>query len=500
MIGKAIRSATNFFKSDLGVRFIAEGAVRSNAFVLTPLLSWSLGAHVFGGYLQIMSLSFAFVPLVSAGLGFTVIRQLAGQRNGAQGPQLLAIALGIISALCVALAIVLALLSDTIMSYFALSMFEHRNWLVLTIPALAWIFATEALVGEYLRALIKARASLYIQIAGFGLHMTGLVGILLFGELSLETALLSIAVAKLIIIGFVLGPAFSRTHRKFKRRSTISPFRTAVAGLPFMLAGLAEWAANLGDRLIVGRFLGSEAVAHYGAGIMMLSVIAALGAPVWWMLFPTVAKRVKDSDTEGCRNAVKHHTMLFLELALPMMALVVLIANPAISLLLNSPVEEMTPVILIAGSAVVVSQVTTGWEYYLVTISSGKRLMMATIICSLVGFAVAWHLAPASGLAGIALGMLTGKLSLAIFYAISANRNGFGGTVWRSSKLILLCTLNAIALLLTYLAVRSLPASTTVITEIAIPAVIFSALYCSGRYLITTTERRLDIQAKNVKS
>lgn len=493
MTGNTVKSAINFFKSDLGVRFIAEGAVRSSAFVLTPLLSWSLGAHVFGGYLQIMSLSFAFVPLVSAGLGFTVIRQLAGQRNGAVAPRMLAIALGIISALCVLLAVVLELLSDKIMNYFALTMFENSSSLTLTVSVLAWIFATEALVGEYLRALIKARASLYVQISGFGLHMLGLAGILLFGELSLETALLSIAGAKLIIIGFVLGPVLLRIRGRYKQKSTLSPIRIAVTGLPFMLAGLAEWTANLGDRLIVGRFLGAEAVAHYGAGIMMLSIIAALGAPIWWLLFPTVTKHIKSNDVEGCRKAVKHHTMLFVELALPVMALVVLIANPAISFLLNSPVEHMNLVLLIAGCAVLISQMTTGWEYYLVTISSGKRLMTATMICSLIGFAVAWHLAATLELIGIALGMLTGKLGLGLFYAVSANRNGFGGTVWQSRNLALVCVINVIAISLTYIGSRSFAHSTTIIGEIIIPTVMFSALYGTGRCLASVSQRRLSM-------
>ena len=220
MRGKTVRNLVQFFKSDLGIRFIAEGAVRSSAFVVTPLLSWSLGASVFGGYLQIMSLSFAFVPLVSAGLGFTVIRQLAGQRNDTKAPQLLAISIGIISTLCVLLATILGLLADNIVSYFALSMFEDSSWLVWTIPVLAWIFATEALVGEYLRAQIKARASLYVQVASFGLHMAGLGGILWLYELSLEKALLSIAISKLVIIGFVLCPVVLRLQGNDKQRST----------------------------------------------------------------------------------------------------------------------------------------------------------------------------------------------------------------------------------------------------------------------------------------
>jgi O-antigen/teichoic acid export membrane protein len=493
LLGNAARNLVHFFRSDLGVRFIAEGVVRSSAFVVTPLLSWSLGADVFGGYLQIMSLSFAFVPLVSAGLGFTVIRQLAGQGNSPKAPKLLLVAVAIVSALCLLLATVLALISESIVSYFSLSMFDSSSWLVWTVPVLAWIFATEALVGEYLRALIKARASLYIQIAGFVLHMAGLGSILWFYELSLETALLSIAVAKLIIIGFVLCPVLVRSPEYYRAKSSSLPLRTALGGLPFMLAGLAEWAANLGDRLIVGRFLGPEAVAHYGAGIMMLSVIAALGAPVWWLLFPTVAKTLKDKNLEECRKVVKHHTMLFVELALPVLTLVILTADPAISLLLNSPVENMTVVLLIAGCAIITSQITTGWEYYLVTISSGKRLMTATMTCSLIGFAIAWHLAPEWGLVGVTVGVLAGKLGLGIFFAISANRNGFGGAVWQPKRLMHLLAINAISVVVTYSVLSIFAHSKSTIGEIGLTALVFSALYGTGRYMLTMNWHRPNI-------
>lgn len=494
MIFNTSRNAFIFFKSDLGVRFVAEGVVRSNAFVLTPLLSWSLGASVFGSYLQIMSLSFAFVPLVSAGLGFTIIRKLAGQKENTEAPTLLAFAIAIVSFLCLLLMLAIAVSADHIITYLSLDAVENTNWLIIIVPLLAWTFAIEALVGEYLRAMIRARASLYTQIAGFGIQMSFLAIVLALGRLSLGTALLSIAVAKLVVICFVLTPLLVHSRKTNRSQKNATLLRISISGLPFMLGGLAEWAGNLGDRLIVGRFLGAEAVAHYGASIMILSVLSALGAPIWWLLFPTVSAYIRNGDIESCRKTVKHHTMMFAELALPILAITILVINPTVSLLLNNSVNSLTPVIIIAGSAILTSQMTTGWEYYLVSVSAGKRLMAAATICSLAGFLSAWHLVSAWGLTGIACGMLIAKLSFGLFLAISANRNGFSGVAWRSGALLMLATLNIIVLSATYYIGQYVFTPTSKIYEIAVPIFVFTALYCIGRYLLIAVLRRLSVQ------
>ncbi|MDG4717404.1 MULTISPECIES: lipopolysaccharide biosynthesis protein [Thalassospira] len=484
MIHKASRKTLGFLKSDLGVRFVAEGFVRSNAFILTPLLSWSLGAAVFGSYLQIMSLSFAFVPLVSAGLGFTLIRKLAGHSDSSDAPRLLVAAITIVSILCLILVVILALAIEEIATYLSLVSIQNADWLIFAIPVLAWLFAIEALIGEYLRAMIKARKSLYAQIAGFAIQMLLIAVILTFGRLSLETALFAIAAAKFSVILCLLTPELIRLSRFDHSRNRSNLLQVSISGLPFMLAGLAEWAGNLGDRLIVGRFLGAEAVAQYGASIMILSILSALGAPIWWLLFPKISGHVRRGEIDDCCHVAKCHTMLFAELALPALALAILIVNPAVSILLNSQVGNLTPVIIVAGFAILTSQMTTGWEYYLVSISSGKRLMSAAISCSLLGFITAWQLAPIWGLTGIACGILLGKLCLAAFFGITANRNGFDGWAWPFAKIAALSCTNSLSLIATYWLVQGLTQSLPPIYEIAITLLIYTIIYGAGRLLL----------------
>ncbi|MEQ8391730.1 MAG: oligosaccharide flippase family protein [Thalassospira sp.] len=483
MINRLLTKAITFFSSDLGIRFMAEAATRAGGFVITPLLSWSLGAIVFGSYLQIMSLSFAFVPVVSAGLGFTVIRRIAGTRGTNEAPTLLLTAISIVTALCLCLGLLLLVFGEQLVSLLVLDALKSGLWLAVAVPVLAWLFAVEAMIGEYLRALIKARTSLYIQLASFGFHMASLAIVLLIDRLSLETAFLSLGIAKLIVIAIALAPVLLNI-KKFgvKQQRDTGILRIAVSGAPFMLAGLAEWAANLGDRLIVGRFFGSEIVAHYGAGIMLLSVITALGAPIWWLLFPMIAGGVGNGNHDECRQVVKYHTMLFAELALPVLALAVLVSNPSISILLNSPVTDMQPVILLAGIAILISQLTTGWEYFIVSVSAGKRLMSATITCSLGGFLLALYLAPVWGLVGIAAGTLIGKLCLGLYYAVGANRNGFGGTVWRTGPMTLLIALNVSAFFIASVLIEQTTSTTTSATYTLIfSTAIFASIYAIAR-------------------
>ena len=112
---------------------------------------------------------------------------------------------------------------------------------------------------------------------------------------------------------------------------------------------------------------------------------------------------------------------------------------------------------------------------------------------ALIGFAVAWHFAPEWGLIGVTFGMLSGKLGLGLFYAISANRNGFGGAVWHTKHLALLCVVNAISVSITYAGVHYLSYSTSTIGQIVIPALIFLSLYGTGRYLLKLAGRHSSI-------
>ncbi|PKR60097.1 lipopolysaccharide biosynthesis protein [Thalassospira lohafexi] len=438
------RRLLRFCKSDLGLRFMAEAAARGSGFVVTPLLSWTLGAAVFGGYTQILSLSFAFVPIISAGLGYTVIRQVAAGPKPQQGWGLLVFSISFVSFLCVLLASVMLVFSGEINSLISLSMAVKSSSVVLAVSALTWVVAIEALVQEYFRAMRWVRYSLIVQLSALALHLCVLALVFLAGSLSLWSALAVLVLTKLCVIAVVLIVMFLLYSKSDNGRCQNPNWRVLISGIPFMLAGFAEWAGNLGDRLIVGNYLGAEVVAQYTASVMLLSVIVALGAPLWWLLFPEIVQQTHHSNYQRCREIVQQRTMAFVELGLPTLFLLALIADPAISLLVNSNATDMSGVVFLLGAAVFVNQLATGWEYFIVSVSSGKRLMFSTLISSLLGFAIAIYLGPSMGIAGIALGVLSGKVILAFTYCVLANRNGFPGAVWETLPSFIIIAVNVV--------------------------------------------------------
>ncbi|MBN8195939.1 MULTISPECIES: lipopolysaccharide biosynthesis protein [Thalassospira] len=474
------RKALDFIRSDLGMRFLAEAAARCTGFVVTPLISWVLGAAVFGSYTQILSLSFAFVPIVSAGLGYTVIRQVASRVDSHGDPGVLVFSIGLISVLCSALALAMFVFADFIAGFVSLGFPVSPLSLALAVSVLAWMTSVEALIQEYFRALKLVKQSLQVQLVSIFLHLALLLAFTFAGHLSIWSAIGVLIFAKMLVNGFVLARTILYGRKERKDQLKMPGLRVLVSGVPFMLSGLAEWAGNLGDRLVVGKYLGAETVAHYTAAMMLLSVIAALGAPLWWLLFPEIVRERARGNSEGCARIVQSRTMVFVWLAFPALTLICVIANPAISLLVNAHSLDMVLVVLVLGMAMIINQLATGWEYYVVSATSGKQLMVATMACALIGFGGAVLFAPLYGILGVALGLLCGKMLFALVCAGLARRYGFPGTVVNGPKTALL----AIASVLVYFLVStilgyfgSLGDIAQVVSASCLVAMIFAAGY-----------------------
>lgn len=436
MGGNVFAKVWLFCASDLGMRFLAEAAARGSGFVVTPLLAWSLGASVFGSYTQVLALSFALVPLVSAGIGYSVIRRLAGSQDNNRSRATLCVAAGLVSFICAGFATFLIFFSSEVAEFLSLDVGISETKVMVAVALLSWLVALEALVQEYLRATQKVRHSLYIQFSSIAIHIGTLLVATYLGELSIWGALILLGFSKLLVI-FILLTIIAFCKKNEDDTSYFFPeIRTLLAGIPFMLAGLAEWASNIGDRLVVGKYLGPEFVAQYVAAVMLLSIIVALGAPFWWLLFPEIVKYTRLSDWKGCKERVQERTALFVELSIPTLCLLSLLADPLVSLLVNTQATGMSPVVVILGLAVLMNQISTGWEYFVIAISSGKQLVIITVFCLASGFLVAVLAAPFWGIIGIASGILIGKSLLAGSLAYIANRAGFGGGVWKKNQAI----------------------------------------------------------------
>nr|WP_303047728.1 oligosaccharide flippase family protein [Thalassospira sp. HF15] len=427
----------------MGIRFVAEAAARGSGFVITPLLAWSLGAAVFGSYTQVLAFSFALVPVVSAGIGYSVIRRLAGSKDDNRSRATLYVAAAMISLICAGFGALLCVFSSEVATFLSLDVGTSETNLMILVAVLSWLAALEALVQEYLRAMQKVRQSLYVQFASIAVHIATLLVAAYLGALSIWLAVVLLGISKLVVIFILIVVMVFCQKEEIESPYSLPAIGTLLAGIPFMLAGLAEWASNLGDRLVVGRYLGPEFVAQYVAAVMLLSTIVALGAPLWWLLFPEMVKYTKLSDWKGCKERVQERTTLFVELSIPTLCLLSLLADPLISLLVNTQATGMTPVVVILGLAVLTNQISTGWEYFVIAMSSGKQLVSVTVCCLASGFLVAVLAAPIWGILGVASGILIGKSLLAGSLAYIANRAGFGGGVWKKNQAIVVLCANS---------------------------------------------------------
>ncbi|MEQ8284600.1 oligosaccharide flippase family protein [Thalassospira sp.] len=409
--------------SDLGQRFLVEGLARGTAFMLVPLLSWSMGAIAWGGYSQTISLSFAFVPLVSAGLGFSLIRSLAGERNSVHAVPLLSLSIGIITALCLFVAAALLFCGPSILAFLSFPDFLVTSlWLGL-IVLLSWVSAVDAVIQEFLRAQQNVPLSVRLQLITAVVHFGCLALLSLSGSVSIHTAVGALLLARIATVGYGLVVVYR--VKLAEQRLPANWRRLVISGIPFMIAGLAEWASNMGDRLLVGYFLGAEAVALYSAILLLLSLLIACGAPFWWLLFPAMVSAEKSSGTDLLIQTAKRYNLDYLCLALAVGGLVVVVAEPLLSLMLDMKVSGVTRLALLMALALLFNQLTTAWEYFLVLRTGGKRLMVVALLVSLLGPGFGILVAPLWGVEGIAAVLLFARLVASASFGWMAWQLGF---------------------------------------------------------------------------
>ena len=205
---------------DLMLRFAAEGMTKGAALAMAFLLARWLAANGFGAYAQTQALVAVLVPLVLLGLGFAIIRQIAGASSTTEIAAPVATAFAITSLVALSLAALLWTASDTIAAHFS----DHPSApslvraAALLLPAAAW----QSLLFEALRARHRVRAATLLQIGEALAALAGIALLFLAGRLTPVAAVNLVAAIKFFV--FVCATAFHERPVWFATNNGVCTF------------------------------------------------------------------------------------------------------------------------------------------------------------------------------------------------------------------------------------------------------------------------------------
>jgi len=410
----------------LVARFVAEGATKALSLVTVVMLTRLLAVDGFGAFSQIQALCVAAVPAVTLGLGFSIVRRIAGAIPPATIAARLATAGTLVAAMAIAVAAVVWLAAPFAGPH-VLDVPDAPSLLRAASLLLA-ASAFQSLALEALRARQRAAAASALQIGEAAAWLAGVALLALAGGLDalgvvLLLAVIRAAVALLAALHLIRREALTERPGRLADREEI---RHALAiGLPFVIAGLGDALLAMADRLLVGASLGADMVGRYAAAQMLTTLLASWGAPFWWLLYPRLAAAPAGEGALAARRLLggfaQWGVALVVALALGGAAILPLVAGAG---------YEVSPVVVaLLAATVFVHQAATPWEYALYIAYRATTLVWTTFAWGLAAVALTLLLLPQFGLAGAAGASLLARLGFAATVAVAAARFGHGATL-----------------------------------------------------------------------
>jgi len=412
---------------DLMLRFMAEGITKGTALVMAFLLARWLAADGFGGYSQTLALVAVLVPIVLLGLGFAVIRQIAGANTTGEIAAPIATAFVIASGVSMTLAIIMWTTAPSIAAHFS----DHpaATSLVRAAAVLLPIATWQALLFEALRARHRVRSATLLQIFESAASLSAIVVMASVDSLTPVTAVIVIAALKFVFFIFA-GADLMLSQRIRLAQLTFLPLsgiKSALGlGIPFMVAGLGEALMGLVDRVLVGSLAGADTVGRYVAAQTLIALLASWGAPYWWLLYPRMARAMANNASADAL-AVTHRLFgNFIAWGTPLAVLLAILGSQILTLAVGETFQISPATMSALVLAVFVNQAATPWEYYLYIAGKAIFLMWTSLAWGIVAVAGIVILLPEIGLFGTAISIATARTGFALSVVFMAGQQGLG--------------------------------------------------------------------------
>ncbi|MBN43117.1 MAG: hypothetical protein CL573_06485 [Alphaproteobacteria bacterium] len=411
---------------DLVLRFVAEATGKGTALIMAFLLARWLATEGFGAYSQTQALVAILVPVALLGLGFAVIRQIAGAVTAAEisAPVTTAIAISLMITLPVGL--VMWLGSDLIAGYF--SNHPAARPLVQMAALLLPAAALQSLLYEALRARQRVYSATTLQIGEALLNLAAIIALSLTESLEPVAAFTAVAAIKLLFFLLAAGDFIHSQHIRAGELRFLpkSGIRAALAlGIPFMIAGVGESLMGLADRVLVGSIGSADMVGRYVAAQTLLAILASWGAPYWWLLYPRMAQAMA-TDSKCAVLGITHRLFgHFIIWGLPLAVVLALLGSQIITLTVGDTFFVSTAVVSTLVLAVFINQAATPWEYFLYITGKAVFLMWVSLFWGIAAVAGIVVLLPEFGLLGTAVSVAGARFGFALSIVFAAETDSF---------------------------------------------------------------------------
>jgi O-antigen/teichoic acid export membrane protein len=291
---------------------VTSAIINLRGLILIPILTKSLGADAFGVWSQILVTVSLLAPLCTLGLGYAITRFLASEKDRHVVSRHVSSIFLTTSLISLILSVLLFLFSESLAGAVfggtEAAVYIKISSILILLAAIDQImveyFTGFQQIKRYSAFMISQTACEIVLITYFVLSGYGLSGAII----SLIIARASTTVIAALWIGKDIG--ISAPHPSDVR--SYLPYT-----LPLLPTALSYWFVNLGDRYVIGYFMGAEAVGIYSASYGIGAILALFYAPLSGTLFPAMVKCYENDDILGLKTYIEYSLKFFLMFAIP---------------------------------------------------------------------------------------------------------------------------------------------------------------------------------------
>lgn len=331
-------------------RFLAEFTSRASTLITFPLFAKYLGAEGYGVNIQINTIISFLVPITTLGLGYAVVRLIAGSKERHLVSSHFYTSLVVVGFASAILSLWVFLLSPLLNSSFI--KVDWAPQIIRWSAPLVFLSAIEATIKDYYRARLRIISYSVFQILQSFSYVFGVALILINSGNLLQVIWLWLGIKFLFNITtfayfiFIKEIDILPSFLLKKELTSLLQF-----GFPLVIASLGTWVINISDRWVIGHFLSITNVAIYSAAYSLAGVITALAAPFWNPLYPVMSTFYNKNDLRSLFSATRKYTNGFSIITIPSVAGLIVIANPLLILLGSSDfsIQSHTFALIILG-------------------------------------------------------------------------------------------------------------------------------------------------------
>lgn len=281
-------------------------------FILLPILTKALGAELYGMWALILVTISLLAPLCTLELGFAIVRFLGAEKDrGKIGKDFSSIFV-VTSLIALAVSTLLFIFSKPL----AITVFGgiDATFYIKISASLIFLAAINQIMLDYFRAFQQMERYAGISILQTIGEVT-LTAYLVLSGYGLFGVIIALLIVRFVVsfIGFfwitsqikISSPSFS----------VIKPYLPFT--LPILPTALCYWLINLGDRYVIGYFMGADAVGVYSASYGLGSMITFFYAPIPIALFPAITNLYENNKIRELKQHLKYSLKFFLMFAIP---------------------------------------------------------------------------------------------------------------------------------------------------------------------------------------